>query len=260
VNRLNSGFYFICGASSDILRRTVDVKDISRYLTEDGQIVFLATGKPFNRVHANIYSSLMKNTEWYAEFEATYRPDMELVAAAPAENKAAEKERKKAEKEAEKARKDAEKAEAAKLKKAESERKKQEAQDKKDEEKNRKLEEKRLKEELKAAEAKAVLDKIKPLAVPAVLAAKAAPIAAKAAPIKTAAKAAPIAALTPIAPKKAAAPLEAWERPAKGASKLFVFKGIQYARDHNDDLYEFKDGAIGEYCGRFINGEIDDSE
>ena len=70
-------------------------------LTEDGQIVFLATGKPFNRVHANIYSSLMKNTEWYAEFEATYHPDVELVAAAPAENKAAEKERKKAEKEAE---------------------------------------------------------------------------------------------------------------------------------------------------------------
>ena len=105
-----------------------------------------------------------------------------------------------------------------------------------------------------------MLDKIKPLAVPAVLAAKVVPIAAKAAPVKAVAKAAPIAALVPIAPKKAAAPLEAWERPAKGASKLFVHKGKEYARDSEDNLFEMKDGAIGEYCGRFINGEIDDSE
>jgi hypothetical protein len=203
--------------------------------------------------------------ELYEEFEASYVEEVpevddaasvtsstkKTVVRKTAAEKAAEAEAKKAEKEAEKAEKKA-------AKEAEKEAKKAE----KEAEKEAKKAEKEAEKAAKKAEKEAAKKPASKTPVPAaaVKAAVKAPVKAVAAPVRAAATAAvkaPVKKAVVAAAKK-----EEWSCPADGMVHPWSFKGKQYLRNSDGEVWlRGADGGCGEWQGMYLAAEdrIDDS-
>lgn len=209
-------------------------------LSEDGKVVFCDTGKPFMNKHAKIYASMVRETEWYADFELQYVPsDVVAKPKMSAEEKEAEKKRKAEE--------------AAAAKEAEKQRRAAERQA----EKERKLEEKRIALAAEEAKKREGLAKIKVLVPPVIPVAK--PKAAVAAPVvKAAPKPVEVKPVVSVV-KKVPAKKVTWVKPANGEMGEFEISGHSYWRDADDYLFENHNGEVGEFAGQFVNGKIDDS-
>lgn len=202
--------------------------------------------------------------ELYAEFEDSYveeetdAPDAASVASSKvvvkmtAAQKAAAAEAKKAEKEAEKEAKKAEKEAEKAAKKAEKEAEKEAKKAEKEAEKAAKKAEK---EAAKKPSAKA------PVPAAAVKKAAATPVKAASVPVKAAA-AGSAAVKPPTKKAPVAAKVEAWSCPADGMVHPWPYKGKQYLRNSDNEVWlRGADGGCGEWQGVYLPAEerIDDS-
>jgi hypothetical protein len=218
-------------------------------LAEDGKIVFCDTGKAFMNKHAKIYASLVRNSDWYTEFESEYVPSEAPTAVVKA--KMTEEERA-----AEKARKTAEAAQKR-------EEKRLAAAAAKQAEKERILEEKRLAAAAEEAKKKEQLSKIRKLLQPMGPVVKSVAAAAVAAPVKTVPKPALAKVAAPAAPA-APVPLAkkvTWVKPENGEMGEFEVGGKKFWRDGDDYLFENNHDKVGDFVGQFNpkTGKIDDT-